>query len=385
MRRLLGHLPSLLIVSILYVGCSSQPEVGIPDHIKKLDSLTIYSSDEPPTFDMILQRKQTFSENDTLALGTIADVAVDDSNRVFLADADQHTIHVFDADGRYITRFGREGKGPGEFIKFSRNVFTVRDSLLYVWGSELERISVFSLANFSNTATYSLVPRNFDDIDIRGIEMAMQGIDDVRAGDTFLVAFFIPPIFDFDNPGLYYFLVDKEAQFLSGNILELDAPKFFEAGSVFRHPLVAIGVDDRFFTAWTEDFLIKIYGPKGNYQQAFYYPFENTPLNEDTYLDQYTDIPSMHDRIKDMDLPPTWPALDEMLIDDQNRLWISTIVKDLDVYRWWVLEENGKLLARFTWPRNREIEVIKNGYVYTIEVNKKTGLERVVRYEINMR
>ncbi len=263
MRRLLRHLPSLLLVSILYAGCSSEPEVGIPDHIKKLDSLTVYSSDATPAFDIQIQREQIFSGSDTLVLGTIMDVAVDDSNRVFLADADQHTIHVFDADGRYITRFGREGKGPGEFLAFSRNVFTVRDSLLYAWGSELERISVFSLANFSNTATYSLVPRNFDDIEIRGIEMAMQGIDDVRAGDTFLVAFFIPPIFDLGDSGLYYFLIDKEAQFLSGNILELDAPKFFAAGSVFRQPLVAIGVDDRFFTAWTEDFLIKIYVPKG--------------------------------------------------------------------------------------------------------------------------
>ncbi len=73
-----------------------------------------------------------------------------------------------------------------------------------------------------------------------------------------------------------------------------------------------------------------------------------------------------------------------MLIDDQNRLWISTIVKDLDVYRWWVLEENGKLLARFTWPRNREIEVIKNGFVYAKETEDETGLERVVRYRIEM-
>jgi len=74
--------------------------------------------------------------------------------------------------------------------------------------------------------------------------------------------------------------------------------------------------------------------------------------------------------IRETDLPTTWPALDKMLVDDKNRLWVAVIVADQDIYQWWVLDgSDGSLLARFTWPRTRQIEVVKNGKLYTSEAN----------------
>jgi len=74
----------------------------------------------------------------------------------------------------------------------------------------------------------------------------------------------------------------------------------------------------------------------------------------------------------------------DMKIDDKDRLWVAAVVKKMKLYQWWVLNQNGKLLARFTWPRNKPIQVIKKGYLYTKEKNKK-GLERIVRYKITMK
>jgi hypothetical protein len=68
--------------------------------------------------------------------------------------------------------------------------------------------------------------------------------------------------------------------------------------------------------------------------------------------------------------------------DDSNRLWVSTIVEDFDVYEWWVLEDNGELITKFDWPRDEPIEVIKNGKMYTRQTDEETGLERIVRYQI---
>ncbi|MDR8393825.1 hypothetical protein NC796_21915 [Aliifodinibius sp. S!AR15-10] len=85
-----------------------------------------------------------------------------------------------------------------------------------------------------------------------------------------------------------------------------------------------------------------------------------------------------------MDLPDRWPALHTMLIDDENRLWIATIVDDREVYRWWVLSEEGKLLARFDWPRDHPIEDVKNGNLYSVETSEKTGERNVIRYRIHL-
>lgn len=42
-------------------------------------------------------------------------VDVDGKGRLLAVDNVAHTVHVWRADGSYLTRFGRKGKGPGEF------------------------------------------------------------------------------------------------------------------------------------------------------------------------------------------------------------------------------------------------------------------------------
>jgi hypothetical protein len=73
-----------------------------------------------------------------------------------------------------------------------------------------------------------------------------------------------------------------------------------------------------------------------------------------------------------------------MKMDDHNRLWISTIVENQKVYQWWVLNKKGKLLARFTWPRDEPIQDIQNHAIYVM-IRNKEGVARIVRYKIQMR
>ena len=94
--------------------------------------------------------------------------------------------------------------------------------------------------------------------------------------------------------------------------------------------------------------------------------------------------PFLADLVSQNKVPDTWPAMDNMIIDDDGRLWIATIVEDLDVFEWWLLEETGELLSKFKWPRDEPIVTVKNGKVYTRQTDVETGLERVVRYGIEM-
>lgn len=49
------------------------------------------------------------------SLGDVSGVAQDADGNVYVSDFLTATIWVFDADGRYVHRFGRKGEGPGEF------------------------------------------------------------------------------------------------------------------------------------------------------------------------------------------------------------------------------------------------------------------------------
>lgn len=50
------------------------------------------------------------------SFGRVADVALDELGRIWVADALEHEIRVFEPDGRHVRSFGGMGGGPAEFL-----------------------------------------------------------------------------------------------------------------------------------------------------------------------------------------------------------------------------------------------------------------------------
>lgn len=73
----------------------------------------------------------------------VSDVEVDDRGRLYVLDAGEHEVRVFDAEGRSIHRFGGEGQGPGELL-FPSAMGMFRDTL-WVRNGNGHRITYFSL------------------------------------------------------------------------------------------------------------------------------------------------------------------------------------------------------------------------------------------------
>ncbi|MDZ7715111.1 MAG: hypothetical protein U5J95_02745 [Balneolaceae bacterium] len=133
------------------------------------------------------------------------------------------------------------------------------------------------------------------------------------------------------------------------------------------------------------DFLIRVYDSKGKFRRAIYYPLQRKPLVREEILSITAKDDWNRELLEHAELPETWPVIYTVVPDDKNRLWVSTIVNEDEVFEWWVLSNTGKLIAKFNWPRSKPIEVIKNGYIYTRETEEETELEQIVRYrfEIN--
>lgn len=130
--------------------------------------------------------------------------------------------------------------------------------------------------------------------------------------------------------------------------------------------------------------MVRTYGPDGEYQHAFYYPHERKGLERQEAIQNVKDFGGdnyYQGWVQNVELPETWPALSYMVVDDENRLWISTIAGSYEHFNWWVLDDTGRLLASFTWPRNRVIAEVKNGHVYSLE-KRKTGEKQVVQYSL---
>lgn len=385
-------------VFLLIGGCTSEKEIEIPEHIERLDNLTVYPADVSPESEIELIREQAFGSTDEVLIGRLGSIGVDTSGRVFLEDTDNVKIHVLAPDGSHITHFGREGRGPGEFRTI--HIMGVGSDQLYVYDPLFRRLSLFSLDSLSFTRVQNMTPKNKS----RREEIADYRIGQLMQMDnnTYLAGFAPmirrdPGSKSFNADSLYrlYYKLDSKGRFISDKILEQRYQKYLFARVEGEHrstpfgfmgsPLLAVSNDEHIFSAWSVDFLIKVRDSTGTYQRAFYYPVSKRKFSREEALKKY-DSDYHQSVIKNApseDFPEFWPVLNSMLPDDKDRLWVSTVVDDQEIYQWWVLDvDDGSLLTRFNWPREKQIETIKNGKLYARETEEETGLEKIVRYDI---
>lgn len=197
----------------------------------------------------------------------------------------------------------------------------------------------------------------------------------------------------------YLYKIDSKGKLLNPELFEIKRHRIYEtkgdpfplpfALPVNRSSIISISEDGHIYTTWTEDFLIKIYDREGNYLKAIYYPYENAPA-------QLSDLDIGEEQspfLSDENVPDTWSAVQNMIVDDEYRIWVSTISKSDSTFNWFVLNEGGKLIGKFERQGSRKsinpgappMIKIKNGYFYEKEVNIRTGANRIVKYKINFK
>lgn len=384
---------------VLLMGCSGgQNEVGnIPKEIRSLDNLTVYARPENPDT-LLLHRKQTFGNSQSTLIGRIVDVAVDRSGRVFIADIQQQSIHVFNAQGDYIKKLGRSGEGPGEFSTLKS--IQIQQNNLYAFDPQQHNVSVFSPDSLAIENTIFLTENREN---YQGLQRATPWINNLykthKSG--FLAGFKInrieevKPWKNFRTKVIFYPLAPN-GEISTNELIEIEQPYTMvgplsdNVEAFFGSKELVLSSDDNIYVSEESDhFLIKIYNKNGTYLRSFYYPHSKVPLTQKSASKGgITGTHFVHEfllkHMKSMDLPDHWPVLNEMKIDDEDRLWLSSTIGEMNVNQWWVLGADGKLIARFTWPKRKQIDVIKNGYVYVRGANREASAGQVEQYRIEI-
>lgn len=382
---------TVIILLILIYACSGNNE-NIPGQYRDLENLTVFPADPNPEFKLDLIREHTYGSTDEHLIGSMGSTEIDDRGRVFIADSKQSTVHIFNPDGTYLTHIGRSGNGPGEISGPLINISIIRNRLLVrgFWGIA----SVFSLDSLKYVESVKIHPENMADIDSLDGLNPSQYIP--RNDGNFLVKFMAPRNVAeaADGPGMNpYYLMNREGQLQNHKFFELRDITFLTAKvdgqlrpATFPFTpasLIALSNENHVYTMFTSDFLIKEYSPEGAYMRAIYYPYDNIPVSRDALLEEYT--LKVHQKIiKNNALPEYWPATRSMIIDGQDRIWVATIVDEDDVYEWWVLDNDGSLLARYDWPKNSYTLQIKNGNLYTREKDEKE-ISHIIQYKIQFK
>ncbi len=379
-------IPAFLL--LIAAACSSTPDIEIPEEIASLENLAVIEPDAEPQNSFEFEPEARYGETAELIFGNINGATVAPDGRVFLADFDQNSLHAFDPDGNYLTTLGGEGEGPGEFGNISNP--QADENFLYAYDWTQRRINAFDLETLRFSHTVRLMREDWSGGELSG--KWPNGYFVTRDG-SFLTSF-SPPFSQnnlHDERQVSYYRITSEgelipnevfAQRAAGALVDESGGGFMVMGSPFRdRPLFALAPDDRFYTAWSEDFLIRIYSSQGEYERAIYVPYEKSFLDQQELASRY-DNDRLRRMIRTADAPEHWPALHQIRVDDEHRIWAATIIDDEDLYQWWVISPEGELQSRFEWPRNRNIRAIQNGYLYVQETDPETDLQEIVRYRI---
>lgn len=376
-----------IIFSAFLLSCT--PDADLPDYLKEIENLTVYSNEDEPQFQISLQELARIDDSGDVILGRISGIQTDDEDRIFISDDVEKRINIYTPDGNFVKSLGRKGQGPGEF-EYIHNL-SVDENFVYAMDFSKNLINAYTL----NTLEFSSTIPMANDIQSIDLLEGFYPTDFMVLADGDILISYLKSfghresqsekqdlIFRIDRDGRIH--PEPTLQLESGDVLVLRTDNSI---SVFGAPFlvttsVALTPDQKIVTNRSDTFLFKQFDEFGNYERAFYYPFPKNNLTRERALSQY-DNENYRRAVRNSDLPNTWPAIENFLIDDDGRFWIATIIDDESLLEWWVLNSEGELLAKQILPKTQTVEHVSNNYIYMREEDDM-GMVEVVKYQLTM-
>jgi len=362
---------------------------NVPEEIRNLESLSVFDSDSEPTEKITFKETVRFGEiypallPPTMGFGPLN--AVDENGRFYRAIRAQNLISVYNSEGSKITDIGRKGRGPGEFLSIT-SVYVLADKI-FVFDSNLFRLSIFSINNYELQKIINFDAK-YDLKKLEGIKFNRPVSVVPFSEKTLLIALLLED----EKVNYGYYQIDYEGKIISYKKVLEQYPHAGHNGRLKNGGLAGIRLPFTpkilmtvaslsIYYVDTKEILIKILNSDLEYEKAFYHPFDNDPLEEQEVLNAFH--PNLHSVVKSADYPETWPALDNLLVDDEGRIWISKIIDDKSKHEWDVLEKSGEIKTRFDWPADEPIIFVKKGKLYSEKEDEDIGGKVIVAYNFS--
>lgn len=167
----------IVLFPLLILGCSQQENKDATDQHKESKQVVEYSDSTDneeiaPRPEIQFIRETIYGSTDDVIVGMIGPFTVDKQGQVLIVDMSQVIVHVFQSDGKFLTSFGRQGRGPGEFMAMSPyTMMEIRTNRLYITDYTDPHIQFpyrmheFLLADLSFSRTIKILAENRADFE----------------------------------------------------------------------------------------------------------------------------------------------------------------------------------------------------------------------------
>jgi 6-bladed beta-propeller len=271
---------------------------------------------------------------------------------VYVVDSKDHRVKVFDAAGKFVRAFGRQGQGPGEMNQPTGILISPDNEVL------VEDVLNRRLAVFAPDGTFRRHISTAKGLGITGVQMDGQGLIVARSmglGEGGKVALEVKTYDAEFNPKVT--LASFEMQVGGGAKINP-----FSAMNL----LYALGRDGLLYLGSARGYEIRVVSADGKLVRTIardYDPVPFTQADKDEMLKSLGSLPGAN--IKDMvQLPDVYPPFGFFVLTDEGRLLVKTFEKGpaKKEFYWDVFDADGRYIARV--PIVHDIQLWRNGKAY---------------------
>ncbi len=334
-----------------------------------------------------LQLRETLriSETADYYFGRIADVAVAEDGRIYVADVEGPHVKVLSPDGTLQDTVGTQGDGPGEF-QHPLKLSVARGSSLYVLDGADGRVHVFT--------PEGAFERMFRPDSDQGFPIDMMIPDGTGASPD-------KAIFFVYSPGARA-VVQEDAQMavrtvrpegtIDGTLLttppyRMTSKTLGNGGKLFLNvpltprPHYALGPTGRVHYAYGDSLNVTAYDATGKPERTVRVPFESTPpVTDDEIADALADRTRGKEQVRSQ-IPDSKPAFTQFLVDGDGRYWFGRPTANPDSTAWWVAAPETKRVMTGTLPSEVRILTMQNGQAYG-RMKTEAGAPALIRYQV---
>jgi len=351
----------VLTVLLMLVACGPQ-KTEWKGTIEQENGVTVVKNPKEPMYG-----EGVFSLEEELIIGEaegreeymfsqIRSIAVDNVGRIYVLDARESQVEVFDQNGTYIRSIGKRGQGPGEFTRPLSISITGQNDL--VVDDIPSRLALFSLeGEFKkniNTAKIGLLRIEIDS------EMNMVGIAIVR---------------EEENPRYELKKFDSELNYLH-SLGSSPLPSAAGFNPFSGTLLCQIDNNDQVVCGYPEDYEIEIFDKEGKLRKKIIKEYDPIEITKEE-IEEVTE--GMPPDIK-LSIPKYHSAYRWISIDDEDRIYVMTWERasEGEGYYYDVFDPEGKYIAKV--PLKTRPFVLKNKKLYTVEEDEE-GFLFIKRYK----
>lgn len=280
--------------------------------------------------------------------------------RIVVANAGTQEIRFYDREGRFIQSVGREGEGPGEFVRLSwLKKFAVDSLAAWDWGTK--RVTIFDcegrLVRSLNLAqlpgvTYPSPVGVFDDGRLLVNNRIRPDLVAGRVTRAPVVSYLVDSNGELtssvgEQPGTQIFFVMIEERPVAETLPFGRRPRF----ALFK---------DRFYAGTSDTYEIRIYGEDGTQRRIIRLEYENREVTAQ-HIERYkqTEIAPVPDPwrqqleqwLAEAPIPETMPAYGPLMVDAEGNLWVRQYLEPGgEPTHWRVFDAEGQLVALAVAP-----------------------------------